>query len=199
MLAITTQSRVKDRLRAVAATLGLAAPQCFARSCELPAAAARDETALVVDLASCCHELRAAVAIREWSSRNPDVAVILFVPLVDHEGELRLLFELAAAGVGQLMTGSDFERLEVWRNVVERETLSGCVALVGRLPARGFGLTTREADVARLLARGDPNARIAAILDISPHTVRRHTESVMLKLGVHTRAAVGAALRGERG
>lgn len=68
----------------------------------------------------------------------------------------------------------------------------------GDCPPPGFGLTCREADVARLLARGERNARIAALLDISPHTARRHTEAVMLKLGVHSRAAVGPALRGER-
>jgi DNA-binding NarL/FixJ family response regulator len=93
------------------------------------------------------------------------------------------------------------------------------VTLVGRLPLpmlaaapvkRGAGvhagddrpsrfrLTSREADVARLLARGESNARIASLLAISPHTARRHTEAVMLKLGVHSRAAVGSALRGER-
>lgn len=98
---------------------------------------------------------------------------------------------------------------------------SGDVTLVGQMPAtladeresrpvasyaspraapdfRQFRLTSREADVARFLARGERNARIAALLGISPHTARRHTESVMLKLGVHSRAAVGAALRGER-
>jgi DNA-binding CsgD family transcriptional regulator len=98
---------------------------------------------------------------------------------------------------------------------------SGDVTLVGRVPSTlvevpnsytaptrapgdiepdlaRFGLTSREADVARCLARGERNARIAALLGISPHTARRHTELVMLKLGVHSRAAVGSALRGER-
>ena len=63
---------------------------------------------------------------------------------------------------------------------------------------RRFGLTPREAAVAQLLARGEPNARVAELLGISPHTARRHTESVMLKLDAHNRAQVGAILRGER-
>jgi DNA-binding CsgD family transcriptional regulator len=59
-----------------------------------------------------------------------------------------------------------------------------------------FRLTAREQGVAKLLAEGKGNAEIARALRISPHTARRHTESVMLKLAVRSRAAVGARLRG---
>jgi DNA-binding NarL/FixJ family response regulator len=55
-------------------------------------------------------------------------------------------------------------------------------------------LTPREADVARLLALGKSNAEIAAALGISEHTGRRHTEQVLAKLGVRSRAAVAAAI-----
>jgi DNA-binding CsgD family transcriptional regulator len=58
-----------------------------------------------------------------------------------------------------------------------------------------FGLTTRELDVALLLARGHSNAAIAKRLAISPHTVRHHTQKVLAKLGVHSRSAAGARLR----
>lgn len=57
-------------------------------------------------------------------------------------------------------------------------------------------LTAREREVAQLLACGESNARIAELLRISPHTARRHTESVMLKLGAKSRAQVGALLAG---
>jgi DNA-binding CsgD family transcriptional regulator len=57
-----------------------------------------------------------------------------------------------------------------------------------------FGLTPREAEVALFLARGRRNAQIAAELRCSEHTARRHTERVLLKLGVHSRAEVAAAL-----
>jgi DNA-binding CsgD family transcriptional regulator len=57
-------------------------------------------------------------------------------------------------------------------------------------------LTPREMEVARLLARGESNARVAELLAISPHTARRHTENVMFKLGARSRAQVGAILRG---
>ncbi|HEX7120074.1 MAG TPA: helix-turn-helix transcriptional regulator [Longimicrobiales bacterium] len=57
-----------------------------------------------------------------------------------------------------------------------------------------WGLTPRQATVARLLAEGRSNAEIAARLGISPHTARHHTESVLLKLGVRSRAEVAARL-----
>jgi DNA-binding CsgD family transcriptional regulator len=57
-----------------------------------------------------------------------------------------------------------------------------------------FGLTEREADVALLLSEGLSNAEIADRLSISPHTARHHSESVLLKLGVDSRAQVGPVL-----
>lgn len=59
-----------------------------------------------------------------------------------------------------------------------------------------FGLTPREAEVTLLLARGDRNRAIAERLNISHHTVRRHVEHVLAKLGVHARAAVADHIRG---
>jgi len=57
-----------------------------------------------------------------------------------------------------------------------------------------YQLTRREAEVARLLAVGKSNAEIAKALSISEHTARRHTEQVLLKLGVRSRAAVAPLL-----
>jgi DNA-binding CsgD family transcriptional regulator len=60
-----------------------------------------------------------------------------------------------------------------------------------------FGLTRREALVALLLVQRRRNSEIAEVLSISPNTARRHTDSVLLKLGVHSRDAVpDAILRG---
>lgn len=74
---------------------------------------------------------------------------------------------------------------------------------VAALPDRGpgadeigtrFNLSRREHDVALRLSRGMRNDAIAAQLGISPHTVRRHTERVLAKLGVSNRAEVAARL-----
>lgn len=53
-----------------------------------------------------------------------------------------------------------------------------------------FGLTPAEARVARLLAEGRRNDDVARLLFISPHTARRHTERILHKMHVHSRAEV---------
>ena len=57
-----------------------------------------------------------------------------------------------------------------------------------------FGLTRAEVRVAVLLAEGKTNAEIATELGVSAHTARRHTEHVMLKMGIRSRAQVAAWL-----
>jgi DNA-binding response OmpR family regulator len=59
-----------------------------------------------------------------------------------------------------------------------------------------FGLTPRQAVVARLLAEGCSNAEVAERLGVSAHTARNHTYQVLGKLGAPSRARVGAMLRG---
>jgi DNA-binding response OmpR family regulator len=60
-----------------------------------------------------------------------------------------------------------------------------------------YGLTDRQIEIARLLGQGLANAEIAEQLGISVFTARNHTEQVLGKLGVSTRARVGALLRGQ--
>ena len=62
-----------------------------------------------------------------------------------------------------------------------------------------FGLTQRECQVAEFLARGKSDAAIAQALGISAHTARHHAENVRLKLGIHSRDDVEAALRPQAG
>jgi HD-GYP domain-containing protein (c-di-GMP phosphodiesterase class II) len=57
---------------------------------------------------------------------------------------------------------------------------------VGGHPA---GLTDREIEVLRLLARGGTNREIAAALTISPRTAEHHVQHIYTKLGSSTRAA----------
>jgi HD-GYP domain-containing protein (c-di-GMP phosphodiesterase class II) len=57
---------------------------------------------------------------------------------------------------------------------------------------RPAGLTEREVDVLRLIARGQANKQVATTLGISPKTVGRHIEHIYAKAGVATRA--GATL-----
>lgn len=53
--------------------------------------------------------------------------------------------------------------------------------------AREYGLTDREIDVLKLLAKGRSKAFVAETLFISENTVRGHARRLYAKLGVHTR------------
>jgi DNA-binding CsgD family transcriptional regulator len=55
-----------------------------------------------------------------------------------------------------------------------------------------LGLTRREAQIARLLARRATNREIAEHLDVSPHTVRHHVENIFAKLGIHSRRSIAS-------
>jgi DNA-binding NarL/FixJ family response regulator len=61
---------------------------------------------------------------------------------------------------------------------------------------RQYKLTAREIEVALLLAQGRSNQAIAKALGISSHTARHHTQRILTKLHVHSRAAAGAKIRG---
>ncbi|HTJ23429.1 MAG TPA: helix-turn-helix transcriptional regulator [Gemmatimonadaceae bacterium] len=69
---------------------------------------------------------------------------------------------------------------------------------VGLVHAAAAGLSDREALVAMCLVDGLSNKEIAQRLSISPHTARRHTESILRKLGIPNRTSVARALRGAR-
>jgi DNA-binding CsgD family transcriptional regulator len=75
------------------------------------------------------------------------------------------------------------ERIE--RRPIDARDLDSC-----------FALTRREIESAQLLRRGLSSRQIASELGISVNTARRHIESVLLKLDVHTRAAAAAKLSG---
>ena len=50
-----------------------------------------------------------------------------------------------------------------------------------------YGLTSRELEVTRSIARGLGTAEIAAHLHLSAHTVRDHIKVVFAKVGVSSR------------
>jgi DNA-binding CsgD family transcriptional regulator len=58
-----------------------------------------------------------------------------------------------------------------------------------------FGLTTREAEVLRLVAGGATNAAIATTLNISVNTVNKHVASILAKTGAPNRTAAAALRR----
>src|SRR6201999_1003320 len=55
------------------------------------------------------------------------------------------------------------------------------------------GITTREADVLRLVVDGLANKQIASRLKLSPRTVEKHVESLLRKTGARSRTGLVAA------
>jgi LuxR family maltose regulon positive regulatory protein len=64
------------------------------------------------------------------------------------------------------------------------------------VPAPGASLlSSREREVLERIAAGDSNKVIARVLDISPHTVKRHVGNILDKLGLASRGLAAAWLR----
>ena len=84
-------------------------------------------------------------------------------------------------------------RAEVKGGRLDDEAVRAVLAAAGhRVPRRRegpAGLTEREVEVLRLVARGLTNKDIAAVLVISPKTVGNHVEHIYTKIGCSTRAA----------
>ncbi len=59
-------------------------------------------------------------------------------------------------------------------------------------PSDAAGLTSREVDVLRLIARGHTDKEVADVLYVSPRTVSTHLTSIYAKLDVSTRTAAAA-------
>ena len=61
-------------------------------------------------------------------------------------------------------------------------------------PWRDLGISTREADVLRLLVSGLANKEIASALHLSPRTIEKHVESLLRKTGTRSRTELAARL-----
>jgi ATP/maltotriose-dependent transcriptional regulator MalT len=117
--------------------------------------------------------------------------------------DLRLPYEAARArmlfGLALRATGDeDDARLELRAAVSAFERLGAtpdahvAAALMPGTAGRAGGLTSREAQVLRLVAAGKSNREIAAELVISEHTVARHLQNMFAKLGVSSRSGATA-------
>jgi len=83
-------------------------------------------------------------------------------------------------------------REDVRAGRVDSDAAAAVLAAAGHRVAKRrewpAGLTAREVDILRLLARGLSNKEIAAELTISPSTANTHVEHIYAKLGVSSRA-----------
>ena len=82
---------------------------------------------------------------------------------------------------------------ELRNSPLDREAVEAVLAAAGHRVARRregpAGLTPREVEVLRLLARGLSNKEIAQRLSISPKTVGNHADHIYAKIDAQSRAA----------
>ncbi len=77
------------------------------------------------------------------------------------------------------------------------QALDEALADAPRSP-RSDPLTAREREVAALVVSGHTNRQIAAAFVIAEPTAERHVANILNKLGLHSRAQIGAVLERER-
>ena len=135
---------------------------------------------------------------RQLKQEKPELAI---VALTIHEDDQYFFAMLQAGASGYVPKRAASEDLinairtaskgEIYIYPSLTKTLvSDFVARSGQEPEKQAiqGLTSREAVVFGLLAEGLSNDQVGERLSISKHTVARHRENLMRKLGLHSRS-----------
>ena len=140
-------------------------------------------------------------ALAAFFADQPDV-IVLMVTADDSDEVLAQAFRGGAAGVI-----SKKDRASVLITAIRAAAGGEPVITPGNLRRLlpylaaagsriGGDLTERERDVLRLLVKGTSTSMLAATLFVAPATARNHIQSIITKLGAHSRLeAVSIALR----
>ena len=140
--------------------------------------------------------LSGVAAVRAWRSRFPAIPVVV-VSAADERATM--LAALAAGAAGFVPKSSSNEVIEGALRLVmgggryvPPELLAGPSTTSA---FTGLGLTARQLDVLRLVARGKPNKVIGRELGLAERTVKAHLSAVFRALNVSTRtqAVIAAA------
>lgn len=143
------------------------------------------------------------VHVGEIEARGPPNGLTMRVAaqIADHAGRgdilaSRLVADLAAGSglhfsdAGRMTIDDLEEPLPLVQATSEQHLEPACRSRV--IAAEPSALTARENEVVVLIADGKSNAAIAAELNLSEHTVKRHVANILLKLDLPSRAAAAA-------
>ncbi len=135
---------------------------------------------------------------RRVSQENPSVAIVIMGATEDGRSTAQAVRAGANALVAKTAGASqviDTVRMVARGHVVIDGDAWRAIS-TGRADRSGGGLTLREVEVLRCVARGLTNRQIAEELDISSETVKTHLERIRKRLGVRDRTdAVVTAMR----
>jgi NarL family two-component system response regulator LiaR len=126
---------------------------------------------------------------------------IQVVALTSFKEEVLIQSALQAGAIGYVLKDVSADELAQAIRAAHagRATLSPEAAQVlvdAQSPRPGIDLTERERAVLALMVEGLNNTQIAAMLSVSPSTIKSHVSSILSKLGVASRTeAVTLALR----
>ncbi len=133
---------------------------------------------------------------QELSRRRPELRTLI---LSMHDSE-QYLFEALRSGASGYVLKADADQMliDACRATMRGEPFlypAGVTALVRERLERGDPsatdvLTPRETQVVKLIAEGHTSREIAGLLVISEHTVERHRERILEKLGLRDRVAL---------
>ncbi len=136
-------------------------------------------------------EMDGVEATREIRRRMPEMPVLI-VSMYSQENYVRNAFDAGAQGY--ILKNAD----EVDLAAAIRDVAAGKQVIdpgLGSAPAAGSGgedslarLTPRERQILQLIAEGNSNKEIAALLNLSVNTVAVHRANLMDRLGVHRTA-----------
>lgn len=137
--------------------------------------------------------LNGVEATERLRTAAPDIAVVVLTMVED---QASVSAALRAGARGYLLKGatprevlSAVDAAAAGQSVLDAGIASALLAGTGPAALTGpfAGLSEREVEVVRLLARGEDNAGIAGALFLSPKTVRNYVSAILAKTGCSTR------------
>jgi DNA-binding NarL/FixJ family response regulator len=140
---------------------------------------------------------------RQVRALYDDIEVVALTSFAEEE---RVHAALQAGASGYVLKDSDADDVTAAIRAAHRGELQIDPVIARRLMSplrerRGIGriseLTSRELDVLRLLAAGEPNKQIAAELAISERTARTHVSRILRKLHLSSRTQAALWAVGE--
>jgi len=200
VLVVDDHPLIRDAMASVLARLDTAVRVDGAADCAAGFALAEqppEADLLLLDLA--LPGLSGLPALRAWRQRYPTLPVVVLSGDGD-AATMRAVLDAGAAGFVPKSTPSDV-LLAALRLVLEggRYLPAELLRAAPAAPAPDVtGLTPRQREVLRLLARGVPNKLIGRELGLAERTVKAHVTAVMRALQVdsRTQAALAAARLG---
>lgn len=141
-------------------------------------------------------EVDGVEATRRMRADHPQVKVLALTAFLDHQ---LVVGAVDAGATGYLLKSATGDEIAA---AIRTVASGGSVLAPEVLPMLatppstiGHDLTPREGDVLEQLANGLSNKRIAAVLGLSPGTVRIHVSNILTKLGVENRTAAAVVAR----